>query len=59
MRWIKKTPKTGYVRVIKKFLFLPLTLNNETRWLEFATIMQVYVTHYYMDSEWVSKEFID
>lgn len=29
-------------RIVKQFLWLPLTLNNETRWLEFAHIEQKY-----------------
>jgi hypothetical protein len=36
-------PKTGDQRLRKKFLWLPLTLENETRWLEKARVVQTYV----------------
>ena len=42
MRFIK-TPlsyKEGDERTITKFLLLPVTIGNETRWLETATIKQ-------------------
>lgn len=41
MRWKKEAPpKHGDIRVIRRFLFLPRTINNERRWLEFAHIYQ-------------------
>jgi len=40
MRFKKEHPKTGEVRVVFKFLLLPLEIDNETRWLEFAHIKQ-------------------
>ncbi len=30
----------GETRIIKKFLFFPLRINNETRWLEWVKIYQ-------------------
>ncbi len=38
MRWYKT--KIGETRIKKKFLLVPRRINNETRWLEFATIEQ-------------------
>ena len=42
MRFIKtpQTYKEGEERTITKFLILPVTIGNETRWLETATIKQ-------------------
>lgn len=50
MRWKKKPktpyPKNGETRSRKVFLLFPLTLNYETRWLEFAWIAERYVYGY-------------
>ena len=37
MRWRKKVLEEGETRVKRGFLFFPKTINNETRWLEYAT----------------------
>lgn len=37
---LKQKYKLNETRVIKKFLFFPLTLDGETRWLEVAKIKQ-------------------
>lgn len=43
MRWMQpKPPKHGNIRFIKRFLWLPLTIQRETRWLEFVKIRQRY-----------------
>jgi hypothetical protein len=42
MKYIVKKPKQGEKRVITKFLFLPLCLKNDCRWLESASILQKY-----------------
>lgn len=36
MRWKKEMVRIGDVKAVKKFLFFPLTIENETRWLEYA-----------------------
>ena len=42
MRWrSRQEPKLGQERTIKKFLWLPLTLHGETRWLEWSNVVQV------------------
>ena len=50
MRWKAKPPKplpkNGDLRVISKFLFLPLRINNRVRWLEKTEIVQRYVVYY-------------
>lgn len=52
MRW--KTSKWGDKRVITKFLFLPVSIKGEVRWLETATIRQERRT-----AHWSNKEFVD
>ena len=43
MRWKHKLPpRQGTTRSVKRFLFVPLTLQNETRWLEMALIDQFF-----------------
>jgi hypothetical protein len=45
MRWVNEEPKRvewGDYRVVTKFLFFPVTIKGETRWLETATIIQFY-----------------
>ena len=43
MRWIKPAqPLPGSFRVVRKFLYLPLILGRERRWLEFANIVEMY-----------------
>lgn len=34
--------KVGDIRIIKRFLFFPMYLDSETRWLEVAYIAQIY-----------------
>lgn len=66
MRWLDTTPKHGTIRMITKFLFLPLTINGETRWLEVANIRQTFYrtrddwngkgTGFWYNAEWISEE---
>lgn len=46
MRWLHKRPEIGDRRVVRKFLWLPLKLADESRWLESAYIHQVYTGGY-------------
>lgn len=63
MRWetnpIQKIPKEGDVRIVKKFLFLPLSFDNETRWLEWAYLEQEYVCREFLIYEWKNIRFIN
>ena len=59
---IKSKYKSGDTRVIKKFLFLPKTLNDETRWLEISRIKQQF--DYYFDFiipwyMWLDETWVD
>jgi len=39
MRWKHKSPiDRGARKCVREFLFLPKTLNRETRWLEWAEV---------------------
>jgi hypothetical protein len=35
------TPDVGDTRKVRRFLWLPVRIGNETRWLEMATIREV------------------
>ena len=48
----KKKPKLGETRVITKFLLWPRTIDNETRLLEKADILQVYGLSGWIDKKW-------
>ncbi len=56
MRFIERpTPRAGSFRVIKKFLWWPLKIGEETRWLETASIKQEYYYFY----GWSNSTFKD
>lgn len=68
MRWQKRfkfTPHIGDKKTIKKFLFLPVRINDEIRWLETATIEYEYCNVEtigdelgpYYSLRWVLKRF--
>ena len=42
MRKIQEPPQIGDERLIQRFLWLPLTLNGERRWLTSVIIRQIY-----------------
>ena len=43
MRWKEKDgPRNESIRTVRRFLFLPMNLGGEWRWLELAKIKQVY-----------------
>lgn len=55
MRWTK--PKDGDVKIKRKFAILPISIDRETRWLEWVTIQYVYFDNCF-DPYW-KKEFVD
>lgn len=59
MRW--KRTKPGTERIICRFLWLPKTINFETRWLEYACIKQRYRRDHYTDwiRTWKSIDWVD
>jgi hypothetical protein len=47
MKWgAKILPKDGDIREAHGFLWLPLAIQKETRWLELASWVESYNTHY-------------
>ena len=48
----KKRPRIGEKRVITKFLLWPRTINDETRFLEKADILQTFGLGNWIDKEW-------
>lgn len=51
MRWKKKDKssyQSGDLRIVSFFAILPLTVGEETRWLEQVTVKQVYVDYCYL-----------
>jgi hypothetical protein len=59
---IKRPLKNGDVRIVEKFLFLPKTINGETRWLEKAKFRQRFEFYYdalYVWEEWNDMNWVD
>lgn len=59
---IKRKYRPRDTRIINKFLFLPRTINGETRWLERVKIYQQF--DFYYDfiiplSEWTDIKWMD
>jgi len=59
VRWTKKRLKRGNVRIIRKFLWLPRTIKDETRWLEYAKIKQSWARPPYPKLAWFGFSWID
>ena len=63
MRWTEKPrPKDDETRIIKRFLFLPLCIGNEYRWLETVTIKQWWCAgslEYGVQPEWNNSAWIN
>ena len=56
MRYIFKTPNHGDTKVKKEFLFFPVIIGEELRWLETATIKYKFDFIY---EKWYPIEFVD
>lgn len=54
MRWIG--PDIGDKRIVKRFAILPIIVYNETVWLEFVKIEQVYGG---MHHGWTNSRFVE
>lgn len=56
MRWKRKPwPTPGTVVVARHFAWLPVTINMETRWLEWCTVRKRYIRC----GDWELLKFID
>ena len=60
MRYKFKKHRIGDERIIKKFLLVPKTINNELRWLEKAEYKEIFLTisgfpqGYWTEYEWIN-----
>jgi len=52
MRW--PVPSYGDTKIVTKFMWLPISAGNETRWLETATIL-----YHYTGIIWTPIKFLD
>lgn len=59
MRW--KAVQFGTKRVIRRFLFWPLRIDQEMRWMEWVRIEQMYCVCDHRDDElgWINQRFVD
>lgn len=60
MRWFKRSmPKGGDIRTRRRFLWLPLTIDGETRWLERAVWEEIARYGRGFGLWWKPYQFID
>lgn len=62
MRWKKKVqPREYHVRIVTRFLFIPKCVDDEWRWLEWASVEQRYSDAILMDGNyyWRNVRWID
>lgn len=57
MRW--KNKQNGDIRIKEKFILFPITLDGETRWLEWVKLEEKYSFCPYTMNEWVPIRFIN
>ena len=55
MRW--QTPLLFEHRTIRRFAILPVKIENEVRWLEWVTILQIYEENAF-GYGWHNEEFL-
>ena len=64
----KEKPTSNSVKTVNKFLWFPMTLGNELRWLERATIKYAYIMQHgvlagsgrgFTYYSWVPRFFVD
>jgi hypothetical protein len=62
MKWQKEKtrPRNHTLQIISKFLWRPLCINNQTRWLEKCKIKRVFLeSYFYPMGKWVNLRWID
>lgn len=66
MKWRKYNPKINDTKIKRKFLFFPVCINDEYRWLELAKIKYEflpvrvkYIGGSYISNQWVKIEFME
>ncbi len=53
----KPMPQHLEERIKRKFLWLPLEIDNEVRWLEYANVKQIYIRclmYAWRNQEWIN-----
>ncbi len=59
MRWNRKVrPKDGDIKYVRRFLWFPLKLDGETRWLETTSIKLKWVSAYGYDGDYSSWKYV-
>jgi hypothetical protein len=53
--YCNKKPSRLQKRIINKFLILPVKIERETRWLETASIIQIYFFQGWTNIKWVNS----
>lgn len=56
MKKLKSEPRLGAIKTCTKFLFRPMRVSNETRWLERATWKEKYSGGKWTPIAWVDKK---
>lgn len=60
MRWREKVrPDLGDQRVVTRFLFKPLAIGGEVRWLELAKIRQIHIPRINGSRDWINLGWSD
>ena len=60
MRFPKRKPKPRDTRIKTKFLFFPLKIDDETRWLEISSYQQEYIyCSTFTPSKWYNICWVD
>jgi hypothetical protein len=54
----RKRPERGQKRIVRKFLWLPLEIDGEMRWLERATIEEQ-VQYFPTGWDWMPRRWIE
>lgn len=60
MRWnIKQNqPEKGTIQTIKKFLWLPILIGTEYRWLEKASYEQIWKVDAEGNGKWIKRKWL-
>jgi hypothetical protein len=58
MRFILKQFVSGDTKRVTRFLWWPVTINGETRWLERVTVEYTYGC-YKLWAGWIATQFVD
>jgi hypothetical protein len=57
MRFHHEARKEGDKRIVRRFLLIPITIGDETRWLESASFVEEWQKPEFYDGMWVPVEW--